>query len=352
MTFAWPLALFGLAAVPIVIACYILMLRRRKRYAVRYSSLSLIRAAVPSRAAWRRHLPFALLMAAVASLCVSFARPDIEREVPSSGTTVMLALDVSTSMCATDVEPNRLSAAQAAAQAFVEEQRDGARIGIVAFSGTAQIVVPPTTDTDQLTAAIAGFTTSRGTAIGSATLRSVDAIANVNPDVGAAGVEIPEAERPLADSDEYQPEIVVLLTDGAVSAGIDPIDAAQQAADRRIRMYTIGFGSDDPQSLSCTAAQMGADGLNGGFEVTSDQFEQFRQFIVIDEEALQSMADITGGEYFRARDAEQLSDVFRSLPEVVETQTEQREISIWFSIIGTVLAVAALALSIRWNRTY
>lgn len=352
MTFAWPLSLFGLAAVPLLIVFYILMLRRRKKYAVRYSSLSLIRAATPSRSSWRRHLPFALLIAAIASLVVSFARPEVERDVPSSGTTVMLALDVSTSMCATDVEPNRLSASQAAAQAFVEEQRDGARIGIVAFSGTAQIVVPPTTDTDRLTAAIAGFTTSRGTAIGSATLRAIDAIADVNPDVVPAGFEIPEADRPAENSDEYQPEIVVLLTDGAVSAGVDPIEAATQAAERRVRMYTIGFGSDDPQTLSCTAAQMGADGLNGGLEVTSDQFEQFRQFIVIDEDALQSMADITGGEYFRARDAAQLSDVFRSLPEVVEVQTEQREISVWFSILGTLLTVGALALSIRWNRTY
>lgn len=352
MMFAWPLALSGLATVPLLVAGYVLMLRRRAKHPVRYSSLSLIRAAMPSRSWRRRHLPFALLMAAIASLVVSFARPEVERDVPSSGTTVMLALDVSTSMCATDVEPNRLTASQAAAQAYVEAQRDGARIGIVAFSGTAQIVVPPTTDTDRLIAAIAGFTTSRGTAIGSATLRSVDAIADVNPDVVSAGVEIPEAEGPTENSGEYQPEIVVLLTDGAVSAGVDPIEAATQAADRRVRVYTIGFGSDDPQSLSCSAAQMGADGLDGDFEVTSDQFEQFRQFIVIDEEALQSMADITGGEYFRARDAEQLSDVFRSLPEVVQVQTERREVSIWFSILGTLLTLGALTLAIRWNRTY
>ena len=175
--FAWPLALWTLILVPLAIAAYLWILRRQRRHAIVYSSIATVRAALPRRSKWRQHVPFALIMLAVASAAVGAARPQDTVKVPLSQTTIVLALDVSTSMCATDVEPNRLSASQAAAISFVEERDQSTRIGVVAFSGTAQTVVAPTTDTEELVDAIAGFTTSRGTAIGSAALTAIDAIA-------------------------------------------------------------------------------------------------------------------------------------------------------------------------------
>jgi hypothetical protein len=212
MRFLWPWFLLLLLMLPAVVAVYLWILRRKRRLAVRYSSLSLIRQALPKRASWRRHLPFAIFLSALASLSLAIARPSTEVEVPLTRTTIILAIDVSRSMCATDVEPNRLTVAQKAALAFVEELSGGTRLGIVAFADLAQLVVPPTTDKEVLRRAIENLTTSTGTAIGSATLASVNAIAQVNPDVSRVGVS-QGAVQPGAE--QYQPDIIVLLTDGA-----------------------------------------------------------------------------------------------------------------------------------------
>jgi len=180
MNFAWPYILLLLLLIPLLIALYIWILRRKRKFAVRYSSLSLIREALPKHTQWRKHLPFALFLVSAACLIIALARPRAAVELPLSRTTIVLAMDVSRSMCATDVEPNRLTVAQDAALAFIEEQADDTRIGIVAFAGFAEVVVPPTNDKEVLKQAIENFTTSIGTAIGSATLRSIDAIAEIN----------------------------------------------------------------------------------------------------------------------------------------------------------------------------
>jgi Ca-activated chloride channel homolog len=182
----WPLALLALLVLPLLVAAYVRQLRRRRRQAVRYSSVALIRAAAPRRSAWRRHVAFALLLAALAALGLAAARPHLRATVPVSQSSVILALDVSGSMCATDVDPNRLTAAQAAMRTFVEDQDAETRIGLVLFSGFAQVAVAPTADRQPLLTAIDTLTTGRGTTIGAAILKSVDAIAEINPDVAPA----------------------------------------------------------------------------------------------------------------------------------------------------------------------
>lgn len=357
MNFLWPWLLLFLLLIPLSIAVYIWILRRRRKFAVRYSSLSLIREALPKRARWRQHVPFALFLLGLTSLIMAQARPVAEVEVPLSRTTIILALDISRSMCATDVEPNRLTVAQEAALAFVEEQADGSQIGLVAFAGFAELVVPPTNDKGVLQDAIANLTTSLGTAIGSATLKSIDAIAEINTAVSPSGLNL-QNEDPVTElAETYQPDIIVLLTDGANSQGPRPLDAAQQAADRQVRVYTIGFGTDEIPEMVCSQAQLGGDLFGGGFGgggfgggFGGGGGGNFRRFLVIDEETLQGVADMTGGEYFRAESADQLLEVFQDLPTQIILQKEALEISVFFAALGAILVTAAVFLSLKWHR--
>ena len=359
MSFLWPGFLLLLLIVPILIAIYIWNLRRKRKFAVRYSSVLLIRAAMPKRSRWRQHLPFVLFLLGVTGLITAVARPQAEVEVPLSRTTIMLAIDVSRSMCATDVDPNRLTVAQDAALAFIEEQADDTRIGIVAFAGFAQIVVPPTNDKDALKDAIENFTTSIGTAIGSATLKSIDAIAEVNEAVAPSGVDLSDGdEQFLSEEGFYQPDIIVVLTDGANSQGPWPLDAAEVAADRQVRVYTIGFGTTEPEQMVCTPAQLGSDAFGGGFgggfggpnSFSGGGGGGFRRFLLLDEDTLQGMADMTGGEYYRAENAEQLFDVFVNLPNEIVLQKEFLEISAFFAVVGAVFMTIAFVLSLLWYR--
>lgn len=356
MDLLWPWFLLLLLLIPLIIAAYIGLLRRRNRYAVRYTSLSLVREALPKWSRWRRHLPFALFLLGLTSLITALARPVAAVEVPLSRTTIILALDTSRSMCATDVFPNRLTVAQEAALAFIEDQPSGTQIGIVAFAGFAEIVVSPTRDKEQLQEAIRSFTTSLGTTIGSATLKSIDAIAAINPAVAPSDyiLEV-EADETPATEKIYQPDIIVLLTDGANSQGPNPLDAAKQAADRGIRVYTIGFGTSDPGQMICSQQQMGSDTFSGRFGGFGGGFGgggggNFRRFVVIDETTLRTVADMTGGTYFRAENADQLLDVFLNLPTQIVLQKESLEISVLFSILGALFVIAAVTLSLLWNR--
>jgi len=209
-----------------------------------------------------------------------------------------------------------------------------------------------------LKGAIRNFTTSRGTAIGSATLKAIDAIAEINESVAPSGFVIQsnpeELPVPLA-ADFYQPDIIVVLTDGANTRGPSPLDAAAQAADRNVRVYTIGFGSSDPGQMVCTPAQLGSDLFFEGFDRDGPGGfggwgGNFRQFLLLDEETLQGMADITGGAYYRAEDAEQLYDVFINLPTEIVLQKERLEISVLFSILGASFAVLAAWFALMWHR--
>jgi Ca-activated chloride channel family protein len=361
MTVLWPWSLALLFLTPTIVAVYLWVLRRKRRLAVRYSSLSLIREALPKRARWRRHLPFALYVSALAGLSLAMARPVAEIEVPLSRTTIILALDVSRSMCATDIDPNRLTVAQEAALAFIDELTSGTRMGIVAFSDFAQIVVPPTKDKEVLQEAIETLTTSIGTAIGSATLKSIDAIAEMNPEVPPSGLNLRIDESQDGPAPErYLPDIIVLLTDGANTRGPQPLDAAQQAADRHVRVFTVGFGTTQPGPMVCTTQQLGSDALGGndfggGF---GGRFgggfggggRGFRQYLLLDEPTLQGIADLTGGSYYRAENSDQLLEVFLSLPSQIALQKQDVELSVAFAAAGALLAALAIVLSLRWNR--
>src|ERR1700749_1672338 len=258
MSFSWPWALLARLVIPLVFATWWLTRRRRRRSVVRVTSLALVRTAMPGRSRWRRRIPVALLTLGLAVLAVGAARPQATVPVASSSATIMLALDVSGSMCSTDVKPNRITAAEQAASAFIKSQGGGPRIGLVAFAGTAVILVPPTADTRQQLSALGGLTTSFGTAIGEGILTSLDAIAQVDPSVAPTGANVSRHRAGYAD------DVIVVLTDGSNNRGVDPQLAAKDAAARGVRVFTIGYGTDNPAPLACSSDQFGGFGGGGG----------------------------------------------------------------------------------------
>lgn len=352
MSLSWPWALLALLAVPLLLLARWLLNRRRKRTAVTVSSVALIRAALPGRTAWRRRVPVWLFLTGLLALAAGVARPQASVAVPSNDTTILLAIDVSGSMCNIDIAPNRLAVASDAAREFVEAQEGDTRIGLVAFSGIAGLLVPPTAEKAPLLEAIESLKTARGTAIGQAILTSIDAIAEINPQVAGTGAELTAPATGGAPVD-YEPDTIVVLTDGSNTTGVDPVTAAEQAAARRLRVYTIGFGTTDPQQMVCTADQISGDsafgsrgnGLGGGFGGGGRGGNR-----EIDEEALTQVADLTGGRYFKASDAEQLTEVLGDLPREFGVTKQNVEISVWFLLLGTMLVVAGVTLSLWWNR--
>jgi Ca-activated chloride channel homolog len=391
MTFTWPLALLALLLIPLLLGVYVGQLRKKRRSAVRFSSIDLIRASIPKRSKWKRHVPAALFLLGLSGIGVATARPQANALVPTTRTSIILTLDVSRSMCADDVDPNRMTVAQDAARAFIRDQPNGTRIGLVAFSGFAELIVPPTTVKDELLNAVNALTTSRGTVIGAAILKSLNAVSSVNPDVApveddttvtegndnfglpfdpvtglpndtnksATDTTVPDATTPAGG---YIPDIVVLLTDGANTRGVDPVTAAKQAVSRRVRVYTIGFGTENPTgTMSCTADQLGGDisfgggfggGLGGG-QLGGGNFTAGgrRRFLVTDEPTLKAVAAMTGGKFYKAEDAKQLKSVFANLPRDVKLQKRKIELSAGFAALGALLTALAMFLSLRWNRS-
>jgi len=345
-----------LAVPPVLVAIRVWLLRRRK-IGLRYSSLSLVHDAQPGSSRIRRHLPFALFALALASLAVAMARPVNVVSVPAGQTTVILAMDVSRSMCALDIPPNRLLAAEAAAASFIERQGSTTQIGIVAFAGFAEIVQAPTSDQEVLLDVVESLTTGRRTAIGSAILRSIDAIAEIDKSVAPSERDDAPADAPPVPpvpSGAYAPAIIVLLTDGANNAGPLPVDAAQQAAARGIRVYTIGFGTADPgaQRPSCELQLIGGEppespgfgGFGGGGGGGGGGFRR-----AIDEDTLTAIADATGGTYYPAESADELLNVFEQLPTNLIMKHEVMEISVAFVAAGLLLVGAAILLGQAWR---
>ena len=311
--------------------------RRRRRAAVRVTSAVLVRSALPGRTQWRRRIPAVLLVLGLAVLGVGAARPQANVTVASNATTIMLALDVSGSMCSTDVAPNRITAAEKAATAFIQAQPHGTRMGLVAFSSIAAEIVPPTSDTSKLTAAMKTLTTSRGTAIGEGILTSIDAIAAVDPSVAPTGATV----APRTGSG-YAADTIVLLTDGANNAGVDPQTAAKEAAARRIRVYTIGFGTTTPAPLVCDSSQVGSFGGGfggggaGGFGYGGGRDGGANPFF-IDETALKQVAATTGGQYYRAMDAGALDSALKHLPSTITIARKHIDVADRFAGIGGLL---------------
>jgi Ca-activated chloride channel family protein len=364
MDFLWVDLLALLAILPILVGVYVWSLRRRRPSGVRYSSLALIRDAVPGTARLRRHLPFVFFVAALAALVLAMARPVVILAVPTNQTTILLTIDVSGSMCSTDIPPSRLEAAESAAASFINSQAASTRIGIVAFSGYAELIQAPTNDKTALLDALSSLATGRRTAIGDGILASIDAISDIDPAVAKSQTDTSTGTAPApVPQGDYAPDIVVLLTDGASNFGTDPLDAAQQAADRGVRVYTIGFGTANGGGLSPTCAPQfqgrepgggggfgggfGGGGFGGGFGGGGFGGGGFPRGI--DEVTLQKIADMTGGTYHPAETAGQLESVFQNLPLNLIVKHEATEVSFVFVGFGALLSALALLLGKAWR---
>jgi Ca-activated chloride channel family protein len=352
MDLLWPGFLLLLGLIPLIVAGYIWMLRRRRRFAVRYSSLALVREALPSQSLLRRHLPFALFLLALISLVLALGRPVTTVSVPSGRANIILALDVSRSMCATDIPPNRLEVAKDAALSFIQSQTSNTQIGIVAFAGFAELIQPPTSDQEVLQDAVEGLSTARRTAIGTAILKSLDAIAEINKSVAPSVTGTSAGVKPTpVPKGMYAPDVIVLLTDGASNAGILPLEAAQQAVDRGVRVYTIGFGTENGsealpfcgRGFQSSSSMGGGQQFGGGFGFGGG----FRRGI--DEDTLKEVAEMTGGTYYSAESASELQEVFQELPTYLFTRREITEISVVFAAVGALLTALAIVLSLIWH---
>ena len=359
MTLLWPELLVLLAALPLLVVARIWALRRR-RTGVRFSSLSLVRAAIPRSSRVRRHLPFALFLVGLGSLVIAMARPAAIVAVPDGRASVVLAMDVSRSMCSTDIPPNRLAAAEQAASSFVQRQSQNTRIGIVAFAGYAQLVQAPTNDDEVLLDVIGTLATGRRTAIGSAILESIDALAEIDPSIAksvdptdpsascAAGRpegRLRPGDHRAADRrrEQRRPGSHRSGEAGRRSGAADLHDRLRDREPRRAAAVLRDRQRARRQRPVRPGRQLRRFG-GGGFGGTGGGFRR-----AIDENTLNAIADATGGKYYPAESAEQLNDVFQKLPTNLIVSHEVVEVSVAFVAIGTVLLALAILLGQRWR---
>lgn len=315
-TFLTPGWLWLLLAVAALLVVYLLVQLRRRSYAVRFANLDLLGKLAPKRPGWRRHLAFAALLVALASLTVGMAKPTKDTKVPRDRATVMMAIDVSLSMRAEDVTPNRLEAAQAAAKEFVGLLPPRINLGLVTFSGTATVAVAPTTDRASVLRAIETLELAERTAIGEAVFSSLDAVKTFQAQL--QGQDATEGSAPAR---------IVLMSDGSNTWGRSPEQAIGAAKQAEIPVSTIAFGTD-----------------SGYIEL-----EGQRVVVPVDHEKLKEIADGTGGSYYAAASAEELSSVYRDLGSQIGYTTERREITTWFVGIGLLFAFAAAGVSLLWS---
>jgi Ca-activated chloride channel homolog len=322
MNFDWPVALVGLLAIPLFVGLYVVMSRRRKRAAARFANPALVPNLVPSRPGWRRHLPPALALAALAVLIVGVARPHVVRDVTRDEATVVLAIDTSRSMAANDVDPSRFEAAKAAAAAFLEEVPDSYSVGIVSFATSADPVLPPTTDRDAARVALGELRLGTGTAIGNAITRSVDL---------ALGKKAEQAPPPSSDR---SPAAVLLLSDGAQTAGgIRPGPASQRARRLGVPVSTVALGTGDAV-----------------VEVPRPGGLKERVVVAPDVDTLRAIARTTGGSFSEAPDAAKLESVYRELGTRLATDRKRVEVTSAFAAGGAVLLLLGSGLSSLWFR--
>jgi Ca-activated chloride channel family protein len=338
MTFQWPTLLWLLLLLPLLVGSYVWLLKRRRRTTVRLASVSVAKLALGKGPGWRRHVPPLLMLLAIGVLLLATARPMATITLPMAQRTIMLAMDVSGSMRAEDVQPNRLVASQEAAKAFVNNLPREVKVGVVSFAGTAAVVQAPTTSRDDVIAAIDRFQLQRGTATGSgivlslATLFPEDGIEiqhitgqrNMPGEIGKKKDDKPFT--PVAPG-SYNSAAVIMLTDGQRTTGPDPLDAAKMAAERGIRVYTVGIGTTSGEVIG---------------------FEGWSMRVRLDEDTLKSISALTLGEYFYAGTAEDLKKVYESLSARMVVERKETELSAFFAGFGALLAVLAAGLSVWW----
>lgn len=336
MSFLWPDLLWLLFFIPVLIVAYIIAQRRRQKYALRYASLSLVKDAVGRGPGWRRHIPPILFLLGLAIMIVAFARPVATVMLPSQQGMIILAIDVSGSMRAEDMKPNRLEAAKVAARAFVEKQPPNVRIGVVSFSDNSAVVQSPTNDRQAILAAINRLTPQRGTAIGRGMLTSLEVIFE-DPSAKPAPTLVPRGDALVLPEPTptptpvprgtFAPAIVILLSDGESNVGPRPLDVVEQAANRGVRVYTVGVGS--PQGTVLTI-----------------QGRNVR--VRLDEETMKGIADRTDAEYYKADTEADLKSVYENLSKRVVFRAEQTELTALFTGAATIFVLIAGTLSLLW----
>jgi Ca-activated chloride channel family protein len=352
MTFLWLDMLWLLGVVPLLVLSYLLLMRRKKKMALRYANLAMVKQAMGAGATFRRHVPPILFLCAITLMIAAIARPAAVITLPSQRSTVILSLDVSGSMKATDVDPDRITGAKMAARQFIEEQPRDVRMGIVAFAGSALLVQQPTFVREDLMQAVDRLETQRATNIGGAVLVSLKTLFpdgdfdmsqgndrryggyGGGPDYGG----VPLGGRDRANNEPkvpFQPvppgsnttSVIILLTDGQATTGPDPVEAARKAAERGVRIFTVGLGSSDGTVVSFGGRSMR---------------------VQLDEDTLKKMSDITRGQYFRANTAGDLKSIYKSLNTQLIMETKKTEITAFFSAAAVILAVIAAGLSLIW----
>jgi len=314
MTFQSPLWLLALLAVVALVGLYVVLQLRRRAYAARFTNVALLGSLVPKRPGWRRHLAFGVVALGLAALVVSLAVPSTEVRVPRERATVIMAVDVSLSMQATDIEPSRFEAMQMAAKQFVDVLPARINLGLVSFAGTATTLVTPTTDRGQVRSAIDNLDLAESTAIGEAVFTSLTAIENYQSALNATDEELPPAR-------------IVLLSDGYNTVGRDDTQAIDAAVDAGVPVSTIAFGTD-----------YGTLDLDGE-----------RVPVPVDRATLEEIAEETGGSYSEAASAAELEQVYADLGSQIGYTVEPRDVSYWFVRGGVLLALVGVVLSLLWT---
>ncbi len=333
MTFLWPHNLWFLLLLPVLPALYLWLLRRRKKTVLVWSSLHVVRAAGPRRA-WRRHVPPALIFTALALLLCATARPSATVPLPWARSTVILALDISRSMRVDDVKPTRMVAAQQAAKAFLAAVPKHVEVGLVTFAGSAQVAQRATLDRTALANAIDTVQMQLGTAVGNAIVVS---LAELFPDHGldvgemtfgnAKSARAPDRPIQPVPPGSYESAVIILLTDGRRTTGIDTLEAAKLAADRGVRIVVIGLGTPDGHTA------MG---------------EGMAMYLQLDEPTLKHVAQMTGGEYHHAATAEALRGVYEKLGSRVQVSPRDTELTGVLALVAAVVMVVGAGLSVSW----
>jgi Ca-activated chloride channel family protein len=311
MTFQAPIWLLGLLAVVALVALYVVLQLRRRAYAARFTNVALLGSLVPRRPGWRRHVAFGLLALALAVLVTSLAEPSTEVRVPRERATVIMAVDVSLSMQATDVQPDRFRAMQTAAKEFVDVLPERINLGLVSFAGTATTLVTPTTDRQQVRSGIDNLDLAESTAIGEAVFTSLTAIENYQSSIDVPAEELPPAR-------------IVLLSDGQTTVGRDNSQAADAAKSAGVPVSTIAFGTD-----------------YGTLDIDGETVP-----VPVDRGALEEIADATGGNFSSAASAAELEDVYADIGSQIGYTVEPKDISPWFVRAGVLLALLGVGLSL------
>jgi Ca-activated chloride channel homolog len=342
VTFMWPTLLWLLLALPLLVLVYFWLMRRKKKMALRFASLSIVREAMGTGPSIRRHIPPFLFLLAVAAMLLAASRPFAVVVLPSQQETIMLAMDVSGSMRATDVAPSRIVAAQNAAKAFLAALPRDVKVGIVAFAGSAQVAQIPTLNREDLVSAIDRFQLQRATAIGNGIVLS---LATLFPDAGIdlsamqfgqrqKGVSIDQpvvkdAKQPFVPvaPGSYTSAAIILLTDGQRTTGVDSMEAAKMAADRGVRVYTVGIGTVTGETIG---------------------FEGWSMRVKLDEETLKAIANKTQADYFYAGSAADLKKVYETLSSRLTMEKKETEISGLLALLAAALAIVSAGLSMLW----